>query len=528
MAVITRYSGSWGKKQVVHLLKRTMFGAKPADIDHFKGMTMDTSVDEIITMPAAPNPPLNFYEGVDINGTPFQDSDGVPKGQTWVNGTIGDGTTNFFRGESLRAWWLGNMIFQGRSIQEKMVLFWHNHFCTEIRAGGGATAGYDLLELFRTYAMGQLKPLMIAVTKNPFMTFYLNGYLNTKYSPDENYARELQELFGVGKGPGSQYTEEDVRQAARVLTGHSLDWIPQTYLFRDTLHDTGDKQFSAFYNNKKISGIGGAAGEGELNELVDMIMATDECAKFIVRKVYRYFVNYDITPQVETDIIEPLATHYRTNNYEMKYVLEELLKSDHFFQANHIGAVIKSPLDFVAGMARESAVTMPDINTKLFEHYVELRYNYHEAAVGMQQALGDPPNVSGWPAYYQTPLYYELWVNSDTLPKRNKFVKSALNYGFTAYIDHVKFADQFSSVASPGQFIDDVVDCLYSVGISQTTKDKIKKDTLLSGQAQDYYWTNAWNDFDNNRGDQVKAYTVIIRIKAMLELLMQSSEYQLC
>jgi hypothetical protein len=119
-------------------------------------------------------------------------------------------------------------------------------------------------------------------------------------------------------------------------------------------------------------------------------------------------------------------------------------------------------------------------------------------------------------------------VNSDTLPKRNKFVKAALNYGFTAYIDHVKFADQFASVATPGQFIDDVVDTLYCVGISQATKDKIKKDTLLSGQTQDYYWTNAWNDFNNDRTDQVKAYTVIIRIKAMLELLMQSSEYQLC
>ncbi len=529
MPVLTRYSGTWGRKQAVFLLKRTMFGAKPDDIEYFLGKTMESSVDELLSSPAAPSPPLNYYENIIIEGSPYHDASGVPLGATWVNSNYGDGTSNFLRGESLRAWWLGNMILQGRSIQEKMILFWHSHFCSEIRSGMGAAPAYKLVELFRTYALGQLRPLMLEVTKSPAMTFYLNGYLNTKYSPDENYARELQELFSVGKGPDSHYTEDDVREAAKVLTGHTIDWDTQEYTFRTDLHDEiSSKTFSAFYGNKVISGQTGTAGANELDELIDMLLGTNECALYMMRKVYRFFVNYDITPTVETDIITPLANLYRSNGYNILPVMEELLKSDHFYQSVYMGAMIKSPVDFVAGMLRECAVTPPDLSTDVFIHYRELRYNFYEAANSMQQALGDPPNVSGWPSYYQTPLYYELWINSDTLPKRNKYVKSMLNFGFYSYIDHIRFAEQFVSIADPAQFIDDVFSTFYLLDISQATKDKIKKDTLLSGQSQDHYWTDAWNDYKADPSNMTKSNIVIIRLKALMELLMQSSEYQLC
>ncbi len=528
MPVLTRYSGIWTRKQVVLLLKRSMFGAKPADIDYFSGKSMEEAVDELLILPAAPAPPLNYYENQVVDGSPFHDGSGVALGATWVNSDYGDGTSNFLRGESLRAWWLGNMIFQGRSIQEKMVLFWHAHFCTEIRSGMGAAPAYQLVELFRTHALGRLKPLILAVTKSPAMTFYLNGYLNTKYSPDENYARELQELFSVGKGPGSQYTEEDVREAARVLTGHSIDWDTQAYQFRTDLHDTNSKTFSAFYGNKVINGQTGAAGINELDELMDMLLGTNECAKYMMRKLYRFFVNYDITPTVESDVISPLADLYRSSGYDMKLVMEDLLKSEHFYQASYMGAMIKSPIDFVASLARECAVEVPPLSADVFLHYRELRYNLYEAANNMQQALGDPPNVSGWPAYYQTPQYYELWINSDTLPKRNKYAKSMLNFGFFAYINHIRFADQFIDVADPSQLVDDVISTFYLLDISQATKDKIKKDTLLSGQSQDHYWTDAWNDYKSDPTNTGKSNIVTLRLKAMMELLMQSSEYQLC
>jgi uncharacterized protein (DUF1800 family) len=247
-----------------------------------------------------------------------------------------------------------------------------------------------------------------------------------------------------------------------------------------------------------------------------------------MRKVYRFFVNYDITAAVESDIIEPLADLYRNNGYNIRPIMEELLKSEHFYQPAYRGAMIKSPVDFVAGLARECAVEMPALSADVFLHYRELRYNLYQAASNMQQALGDPPNVSGWPSYYQTPQYYELWINSDTLPKRNKYVKSMLNFGFYSPVSHIRFADQFTSVADPNQFISDVISVLYMVDISQATRDKIKKDTLLSGQAQDHYWTDAWNDFDNNRSDVAKMNIVMVRLKALMELLMQSSEYQLC
>jgi hypothetical protein len=528
MSVIPEYSGAWDKKHLVFLLKRSMFGAKPADIDYFAGKSMQSVVDELLNSPASPAPPLNYYENQVVDGSPYHDASGVALGATWVNSNYGDGTANFLRGESLRAWWFGNMIMQGRSIQEKMVLFWHSHFCTEIRSGMAASTAYRLIEIFRTYALGQLKPMMVEVTKSPAMTFYLNGYLNTKYSPDENYARELQELFSVGKGPGSKYTEADVREAARVLTGHSIDWDTDKYTFREDLHDTGNKTFSAFYGNKVINGQTGTNGENEVEDLVEMLLGTDECARYMIRKIYRFFVNYDITSAVETDIIEPLAALYRTNGYDITPVMKELLQSEHFYQSSMMGAMIKNPIDLVAGLVRECAVEMPALSADVFLHYRELRYNLYQAANSMQLALGDPPNVSGWPSYYQNPQYYELWINSDTLPKRNKYVKSMLNSGFYSSIDHIRFADQFSSVADPAQLIDDVLAVLYIIELSQGTKDKIRKDTLLSGQTQDHYWTDAWNDFNADRSDLAKSNIVRLRLKAMLELLLQSSEYQLC
>ncbi len=525
MSDLTKYNGTWGKTQVVHLLKRTMFGAKSTDIAYFLNKNLSDSVDELLTMPSKPAPPINHYEGKDVNGSPWSDSTGIAKGATWVNANYGDGTTNFFRGVSLTSWWLGNMANQTRSIQEKMVLFWHSHFCTELKTGGGATAAYRLVELFRTYAISDLPTLMVEVSKNPQMLHYLNGYLNTKFSPDENYGRELQELFGIGKGPGSQYTEDDVREAAKVLTGLSLDWVTQTFLYRPELHETSNKTFSSFYGGATITGRTSNAGLDELTDLINMIVSTDECPKFIIRKIYRFFVNYDITSQVETDIIEPLATLYKNNSFNLQPVLKKLFESEHFYDECNVGVMIKSPIDLLIGFLREGNTNLPSISN--VDAYYTLFTNLYYAGATMLQQLGDTPNVAGWPAYYQTPAYYKHWINTDTLPKRVNNIVWFHYGGYDNVYNVVDFAKQFSNSADPNTLLNDIFDNLYMIPVSTTTKSAIKTAGLLTGQAQDYYWTNAWNDYINDPSNASKYQAVYTRLLNVMNFIVQSSEYQL-
>lgn len=528
MASLNTYSGNWGRTQVVHLLKRTLFGAKPADIGYFLSKNMLQSVDELLTLSAnPPAPPLNYYEGLDLGGgLTMKDADKIPKGQTWINGTYGDGTTNFLRAESIKAWWFANLLNQGRSIEEKLILFWSNHFVTELRAGGGATAAYRLVELYRKYAFSPLKTLMVEVSKNPQMCHYLNGYLNTKNSPDENYARELQELFSVGKGLDSKYTESDVKEAARVLTGLSLDWQKQQYIFYDNLHDTGDKTFSTFYGNKVIKGRTGVDGELELIELVDMLLNTNECAKYICRKIYKFFVNYDITSDVESNIISPLADIYRSNGYNLKPVLDKLLKSEHFYEKVIISAYIKTPLDLMVGFCRESGVQQPGPNPieTQYKFWLDLYYS-----AGIQnQFLGDPPNVAGWPAFYQTPLFYETWVNSDTYPKRVLYPTYFLYGGYANSFDVIRFASQYPNVSDPVKFIADLCSSIYTLDVSQSAQDSMRVEILQGGLPSESYWTSAWNSYLQDPGNATNKAVVVNRLNQLLSYLIQSPQYQLC
>ena len=213
---LTPYAGTFGNNELIHLLKRTLFGSTKADIDFFKGKTMLQVVDALLTAPASePPPPIKTYPDK-TNVTPLET---VVAGTTWVNSQE-NGNFNGERRGSLRSWWIGNMINQDRTIFEKMVLFWHNHFATGNNENS-PILGYFYVKMLRKNALGNFKTFVKEVTFEPQMMRYLNGERNSKSVPDENYARELQELFTLGKGPDSQYTEGDVKAAAKLLTGVS-------------------------------------------------------------------------------------------------------------------------------------------------------------------------------------------------------------------------------------------------------------------------------------------------------------------
>lgn len=526
---LTKYAGAWTENEVIHLLKRTMFGAARADINYFKTRTMEQSVNELINPTAPlPAPPLKDYTPAATVAVP---DNNITLGNTWVNDPNTDGTIAALRRQSFKKWWVGQMINQDRSIREKMTLFWHNHFATETNDIGNAQYVYKHHNLLRTNALGNFKALTKAVTIDPAMLVYLNGQLNTATAPDENYGRELQELFCCGKGPDSLYTENDVKEAAKVLTGWQNNATTISSVFTASRHNTANKTFSSFYGNKVITGRTGAtAGDLELNDLLDMIFATQEVAKYVCRRIYRWFVYYEIDATVETNIITPLANIFRTNNYEVKPVLDALLKSQHFFDSLSMGCQIKSPADLVVGLCREFNVQFQPAADYATNYGM---YNYLVSWLSnMQQNIGDPPDVSGWKAYYQEPQFYEIWINSDTLPKRNQFTDIMIVSGYTfngkkIQIDGTAFANTLSTPADPNKLIDDMVAVLFQVELSATSKAQLKKDILLGGQSQDYYWSNAWNQFVSSPGDMANTTTVRNRLRDLIKYLMNLAEFQL-
>ncbi len=369
------YTGPWTIDEVLHLLRRTTFGPSPGHAATLLPLSLNQALDQLLgPQPAEASQPL-IVDARDL----------APVGQTWVNLPYrsADTTVTFnpvtIRTSSLKAWWLGLMLNQTLSLREKMVVFWHNHFVTEMATVADPRFSYCYLALLRANALGNFKSLARQVTVDGAMLRYLNGNTNTKASPNENYGRELQELFTIGKGPEialgdyTYYTEQDVQAAAHVLTGwkdvQNADKSvgPVTSTFVAANHDPADKQFSARYGNTVVKG-GSAAADGprELDALLDMIFSQEETAKFFARELYRWFVYYVIDDTAESNVIAPLADILRTNNYDVVPALRTLLGSAHFFDPVNRGCMIKSPLDHIVGVCRQGAVSFPSDTVKLY------------------------------------------------------------------------------------------------------------------------------------------------------------------
>jgi len=518
---LQKYAGSWTRNEVQHLLKRVLFGSTKKDIDQFTSAGLNATLDAILNYTSnLPAPPLNEYNSANLTDP------AVPAGTTWVNHPTNDGTINGARRTSFKKWWMGQMINQESNIREKMTLFWANHFGTEANDIGNGVWVYNHHSLLRRYAVGNFKQLIKEVTIDPGMLRYLNGYVNTANAPDENYARELQELFTLGKGSLVHYTEEDVRTAARVLTGWRINSNFQSY-FDPARHDSKLKVFSSYYGGKQITGKTGAAGSDETNELIDMIFQQEEVSKYICRKLYRWFVYYKIDTAAEQNVIEPLAKIFRDNNYEIKPVLRALFESQHFYDALNQGCFIKSPVDYVVSCLREFGVVFPPTFTHQY-----IMWNYiRNWCTNMTQDIAEPPNVSGWPAYYQEPQFHEIWINSDTLPKRNRFTDTMVTTGYSnsgqkILIDAVGFAKQMNNPNDPNKLIDEILAVICRVPLSATLKQNIKQQILLSNQSSDHYWTDEWNAYIQNPSAG-NFNLVNSRLRSLLQYFMNLPEYQL-
>lgn len=526
---IAPYTGPWTKNEVIHLLKRTMFGATLNDIQYFSGLTMEDAVNELLNITSPlPAPPLKDYDVSEA----VEPDNSVDPGTTWVNDHNMDDRIGDRRKMSMKRWWAGLILNQERSIREKMSMFWHNHFATEMIITKHGRVAYKHHTLLRENALGNFKALARAISIDPLMLIYQNGFLNRKGLPDENYGRELQELFTLGKENNPNYTEEDVKAAARVLTGWRVDLELNDSYFDIERHDTGDKVFSSFYNNTVIAGRSGeTAGQEELEALIDMIFSkSQEASRYIVKELYRWFVYYEIDEAADANVITPLAQLLVNHNWDIKPVVDALIKSEHFFDVLNQGCLIKSPVDFVFGLCREFGVQLPDASDYVTE------YSIYEALLTqlreLQQTLGDPPSVSGWPAYYQIPLFHEIWINNDTYPRRTLFTDTMIFNGYTRNdfelrIDTIAFAKTLSNPGDPNVLLSDALDILYRIQLSDNIKQQLKKDILLTGQTNNYYWTNAWNAYIANPTDMAAYQTISSRLNELFKYLLALPEYQL-
>ena len=523
------YTGPWGFAQAAQLLRRTMFGATIADIASVQAMTMSDAVDTLLAaQPAPTDAPLVWYH-VEIGG--------VVDGQTWVHLDY-NSTNDFNRGLSLNGWCMNLLLTQKISIREKMTLFWHNHFSCGLTAVSDARYTYKQNVLLRANCLGNFKSLVKAITLDPAMLRYLSGNQNVASAPNENYGRELQELFTIGKGPEvssgdyTTYTEADVKAAAHVLTGWKDDPKAVAPVFTAANHDPSDKQFSARYNNTVIKGASDQAGaEREIDDLLTMIFSETATAQYICRKIFRWFVDYEVDSTIEQNVITPLAQTLIANGFEIKPVISQLLKSSLFYDPAYTGNIIKTPLDLIIGMVRTLGVRLPHPENVTSQYYGWIALQVTSA--DLQMALLDPPNVAGWPEYYEAPQYHELWINSGTLDARIKFVddiitnkyQSAVQTYYTTNVDLTQVAIQLSDPSNPVTLISDLANLLYP---NPLTADQLTTlhDQLLPG-LPDYEWTNEWNAFFADQSNVTKASAVNTKLMNLLKYMVELAEYQL-
>ena len=282
--------------------------------------------------------------------------------------------------------WLSRMAESDAQLREKMTLFWHGHFA--VRHNIAARAAQQQINLLHQHALGNFRDLLHAISKDPAMLRFLNNQQNRKAHPNENFAREVLELFTLGRG---NYTEQDIREAARAFTGWSA--LPNgTFIFRRRQHDYGVKTF--------MGKTGKFGGEDILNIILDNPLT----ARHITEKLYRYFVH----TEVDSQQVEKWAHSFYASGYDLSQLLREIFSSEHFFNARNIGNHIKSPVEYLVGMMR----------------MLDMKFDNAFTPLAIQKTLGQillqPPNVAGWPEG-------KAWIDSSSLIMRLR-IPQALIY----------------------------------------------------------------------------------------------------
>ena len=401
----------WNYARAAHLIERAGFGAPPEEIARLAKLTPRQAVDELVDYQSIRQDLLPFDESLiwDPGMDPFPPSRAeavriarergvglgeavLPPGtqrrlQPVVDKFFYSLLANGIETQRLGLWWANRMLSSKRPLEEKLTLFWHGHFAT----GQNKVRDYRMMlrqnELFRTQATGRFRDLLVGILKDPAMLVYLDNGENIKSHPNENFGRELLELFTMGVG---NYSEHDVREAARAFTGWTNDVLD--FKFDAAQHDSGTKTFL------------GKAGALDGEDIVNTILAQPVTAEFITAKVYRFLVRDEIAPAVKTE----LARTYRDGGYDLKPVLKRIFLSRDFYSPASVGVQIKSPVLLVVSTYRKMGLreipTIPD---------------FGRMTASLGQSLFEPPNVAGWAGG-------RTWITPSTLLNRGNLMRGVL------------------------------------------------------------------------------------------------------
>ncbi|KQS30686.1 DUF1800 family protein [Dyadobacter sp. Leaf189] len=544
MAYLDTYTEVLDSAGAAHLLRRATFGPTQQEIKDFTGKTADEAVQILIANASrrrTPPPPVEMDETRPDAGKPFITKPfDLSRTYTYLN--------------YVQYWWIGLMTEQTGypSVLEKLTAFWQNHFVVN----GSEVQDYrftnQYLNLLRGHALGNFRDMVIGVTKDPAMLVFQNGDKNSKERPNENYARELQELFTVGQRDvegNYNYTEEDVKEAARVLTGWQVfnrnkkDSTTFGVQYNADRHDTGAKNFSPKYNNTSIAGRSGpTSGDEELSDLVNMLLSHPQSPRFICRKLYRWYVNPNITQEIEDQVVIPLAAFFSSaaNNFAIEPVIRKLLASNIFFDQRNIAAIVKSPAELMIGAMRFFEQPVPDMTSD----YVAFRkmMNFINYSINLQQLdFLNQPTVFGSLPYYQTG-YSRNWINETTLGLRGSrtdmlvypsyTVKTGYKIGIEVLERLKSIQPNFSDVqGTPAitceQVLAEYTRNLFPVELSQAQKDFLIDAIMMMKSSPRMTWTKEWNNYRSAPADVTRQNIVLWRVRALLKYLLRMAEYQI-
>ncbi len=530
---LAKFNGTWNAETAAHLLRRTTFGPKKTEIQLLTNLGYEASLNLILSAPGVIAPPL-YHENETYSG----DKQNLP----WYTSNSPWNVEN--RTFNLKGWWVKQMVEGTPNLTTKMTLFWSNHLVTGTTTVNDPRWSYEYIKLLQDNCFGNFKTMVRKVTTNAAMLKYLSGNSNTKGSPNENYARELLELFTLGAiNPDgtANYTEDDVVAAARVLTGwktnpnvNGLPVVNPWATFVAANHDTGPKAFSSYFNNRVIQRVLPAEYQKEVDDLMDMIFSRQQVALFVVRELYKLFVYYEIDAWVESNIIVPLANQFRAGGYEIKPIVKMLLGSQHFFDTVVMGSQIKNPADFVVGMVRQFETVLNPLNRE--NNFQCYQLNTEMTRQQMDQL--NPPNVAGWQAYYLSPGFYEMWLNTATVQARNKLVLQFLKYGIPSDFDgSIKVGPVnkflFFNLVTGAQaqdvniLIDETVKLLFARPITANQRQYLK-EILIPG-LPDFEWTTEWLQFILAQAQPTSPNYIIMdnKLNSFLYEVMTMAEYQL-
>ncbi|MEL7247597.1 MAG: DUF1800 domain-containing protein [Bacteroidota bacterium] len=517
------YAGEWTTAQAAHLLRRTIFGPTPTQIKRAVSEGLGVTIGQLFADQPLPAPPV-YYD--------YENDPNVPLGETWISSLAPNPLPPGLFGarrRSLLSWQLGLMMQGGASIREKMVLFWHNHFALEDNNG---QRGYQYLNTLRTNALGNFRTLVEQITVDPSMLLYLNGHQNSRQAPNENYARELLELFTIGRGeavgPGdyTNYTEDDVVQMARALTGWRavfLDTGVPAGIFVPNRHDTEDKQLSHRFDTVVISD----AGADEYKVVIGHILQKSETARYLARQLHIWFVGANIDPVIETNIIEPLAQIILDDDYEIQQALETLLSSDYFFDTSHRGCMVSHPLDFMFRIVTTMGVVpLEDVGPLTYYRYWNQLRRITES---LDMSILGIPSVAGWRPFYQAPNFYELWINSVSLTIRQEVgdtLLGGINQGGVRWEpDLLSFVAEMDNNLDPNSLLEQIGLYLFSYPIAENQRNFLK-EILIPG-LPDFEWTVEYADYLQDPEDPDLRNAVLTKLEAVFSTLLKMPEFHL-